>query len=131
MALGRVLYCDASRSVHLSSRKLLGNFRGARRGGAPGPSGMRNEHLKVILEDQLASNDFARMCNLLANACIPESIKTAVCLCLMTALRKDSAGLSQPHGSSARVRGFAVGDVCRTLVGRTLAQQFHKELVLH
>eukprot|EP00973_Karenia_brevis_P061484 8548642-Karenia_brevis.AAC.1 len=45
----------------------------------------------------------------------------------MTALNKGAPGVSEAHGPSARVRGLAVGEVMRRLVGKTLAQQFQSE----
>ena len=58
---------------------------------------------------------------------MPPAIAEAMSLCHMVALNKDAPGHSTAHGPSSRVRGLAVGDVIRRLVGRTLAQQYHDE----
>ena len=113
--------------LRISKSKLLANLRSARRGSAPGPSGMRLEHLKPLLEDAAASDALAFVCGRYAQAVLPETVARALGLCHLTALKKDSPGACQAHGASSRVRGLAVGDVVRRLVGRTLAQQFQPE----
>ena len=50
-----------------------------------------------------------------------------MCLCNMTPLSNGAPGTSQVHGTSTRVRGLAVGDLCRRLVAKTLGQQHQAE----
>ena len=117
----------AQEPVRLDGERFLRNLRSARKGGAPGPSGSRNEHLKPLLEDDIASGALEEVACRLANADVPASVGRALVLCRMVGLRKGSPGLAEAHGQSSRVRGLAVGDVFRRLVSRTLAQQHHGE----
>ena len=118
----------AANAVQLDGDRLIRNLRGARKGGAPGPSGTCNEHLKPLLEDSAATAALQGVANRFASADLPPTIARALCLCRMVALQKGAPGVSQAHGASSRVRGLAVGDTFRRLVGRTLAQQFHDEI---
>ena len=74
---------------------------------------MRNTHLKLVLEDEQATDNLVELCNRLVNADVPEEVATALKACYFTALRKDSPGASDAHGTSNRVRGLAVGDALR------------------
>ena len=116
----------AANAIQLDGNRLIQNLRGARKGGAPGPSGMHNEHLKPLLESPAATAALHGVANRFASADLPVSVSRALCLCRMVALQKGAPGVSQAHGASSRVSGLAVGDTFRRLVGRTLAQQFHE-----
>ena len=97
---------------------LLANLRSARRGSAAGPSGMTNEHLRLMLDDPGDFSLLHQAALRFANADVPAPILAAARLGRIVALRK-------PNG---RVRALVVGDVFRRLVARTLAQHFAEEL---
>ena len=118
----------ADQCVEIDSTSFVRNLRGARKGGAPGPSGTRNEHLKPLLEDPAATAALQGVANRFASADLPPNVARALCLCRMVALQKGAPGVSEAHGRSSRVRGLAIGDTFRRLVSRTLAQQFHEEI---
>ena len=44
--------------VRLDTHKFIAHLRSARRGSALGPSGMRSEHLKLLIEDHDSIDDF-------------------------------------------------------------------------
>ena len=92
----------------LDHETMLQNLRCARRGAAPGPSGMTSEHLQH-------DGDGVLLCELaeqFARVSVPEEIVDALRMGRMTALQKPSGG----------VRGIVVGDSFRRLVARTIAQ---------
>ena len=126
MRISRYLLDDLELEVEVQfdRERLLVNLRGFAKGVAPDPLGTRNEHLKPVLEDSAATAALHGVANRFASADLPENIARALCLCRMVALQKGAPGVSQAHGASSRVRGLAVGDTFRRLVGRTLAQQF-------
>ncbi|CAE7612884.1 unnamed protein product [Symbiodinium sp. CCMP2592] len=100
---------------------LLANLRAARRGSAAGPSGMTNEHLRLLLDDP---DDFTLLHQAalrFANADVPAPVLAAARLGRIVALRK-------PNG---RVRALVVGDVFRRLVARALAQHFAEDTVMY
>ena len=85
---------------------LLACLRGARRGSEAGPSGMTNEHLRLLLDDQ---------CDLaILHKAQPVALPTLSCRSLCLPL----CGLRKPN-----VRALVVGDVFR-LVARALAQHY-------
>ena len=92
-------------------------LRKARRGAAPGPSGMTSDHLFPLLEGEIDSELFTRVGSLLAVARVPHVILEATKLGRLTALSKPDGG----------VRGIVVGDILRRLVARTMAKQFSKK----
>ena len=98
----------------LSVRALASALREARRGGAPGLSGMRAEHLKVLIQDVPAMELLAEAATKLAQARLPAAVARALAMARVTALRKPDGG----------VRGIATGDVFRRLVSRTLAKEW-------
>ena len=93
-------------------------LRKARRGAAPGPSGMTSDHLFLVLESDVESDLFVQVSSLLAVGNVPEEIIEAIRLGRMTALSKPDGG----------VRGIVVGDVLRRLVARTIAKQIAKKV---
>ena len=93
---------------------LLANLRTARRGSAAGPSGMTNEHLRLMLDDPCDLGLLHQAALRFANAAVPAPVLAAARLGRIVALRK-------PTG---RLRALVVGDVFRRLVARALAQHF-------
>ena len=89
------------------------NLRSAKRGAAPGPSGMSVEHLHPLLDHSGDLRLFVAAAELLARGQVPQSIETAIKLGRMTALSKADGG----------VRGIVARDVIRRLVARTMSQQ--------
>ena len=108
-----------SSPLQLDVVRFLGVLRSARKGSAPGPSGMRAEHLKPLLEDETAMELLGFAAAQLAEARVPAPVAAALGQCRITALRKPNGG----------IRGIATGDVLRRLVTRTIAQQFSDDLV--
>ena len=102
------------RAVELLPECFLANLRRTRRGAAPGPSGLTGEMLRLVLDDEEASDLLWRVGACLARAEIPAAVVPWIGLGRMVAVRKPSGG----------VRGLVVGDVLRRLVSRTLAQHF-------
>ena len=88
--------------------KWLSNLRRARKGAAPGPSGLTAEVARVLLDDEGASDLFVRVTQLVAQAAVPRDAARALGLGRMVALQK-------PNG---RVRGIVIGDFTRRLVAR-------------
>ena len=112
-----ILGLEPEESVRLDEDQFAKNIRSARRGAAPGPSGMNSEHLFPILESDRTLASVCQVAGFLARAEVPLSILSALRLGRVTALRKPSGG----------VRGIVVSDAFRRLVARTLAQQFAKK----
>ena len=102
----------------ISLRALVHCLRGARRGSAARPSGMTNEHLRLLLDEEDDCRLLHGAAELLAQASVPEEALAGIRVGRMVALRK-------PNG---RVRALVVGDVFRRLVGRVLAQHFAPRL---
>ena len=100
--------------VVLNRVALLANLRRARKGAAPGPSGLTAEMLRVVLDDADASQSFSDVASQLACARVPDDIVPALGLGRVVAL-------SKPNGGT---RGLVIGDFLRRLVARTLAQQY-------
>ena len=100
--------------VVLNRVALLANLRRARKGAAPGPSGLTAEMLRVVLDDADASQSFSDVASQLACARVPNDIVPALGLGRVVAL-------SKPNGGT---RGLVIGDFLRRLVARTLAQQY-------
>ena len=109
-----VLQHQPSQPVHLTTRAIAAALRSARRGGAPGLSGMRAEHLKLLLLDGEAIELLAEASTLLAKARVPVDVCRALAMARLTALRK-------PDGA---VRGIATGDMFRRLVSKALAREW-------
>ena len=97
---------------------FVGNLRRARRGAAPGPSGITAEHLRPLLDDESDAKLLHEACTQMAQAHMPEDILQAIKLGRLTALKKSQGG----------VRGIVAGDFARRLVARTFAQQHGPEI---
>ena len=96
----------------LDEDKLALNIRKASRGAAPGPAGM--EHLFLLLESEDDMGAFAQFAGILARGDIPPLALEVIRWGQVSTLRKANGFL----------RGTVVGDVLRSLVPRTIAQQF-------
>ena len=91
--------------------------RTARRGAAPGPSGMTADHLFPILESEVDSGMLVQVASRLAVGDIPEEVVDGIRLGRLRALAKPDGG----------VRRIVVGDIVRRLVARTMAKQIEKK----
>ena len=90
-ALIFVFFClDAAPAVPLALDRtaLLANLRRARRGAAPGPSGYTAEILRLVLDEEDASQLFFEVASLLARAHVPESAVAGLALGRLVALSK-------------------------------------------
>ena len=110
---GAILNLEPEVPFQLDEFKLASNVQSARRGAAPGPSGMSAEHLRLVLDNVRDTNLLYLMAEQLARGRVSPSIADALRLGRMNALQKPNGG----------VRGIVAGDVLRRLVGRTVAQQ--------
>ena len=100
--------------IALNRPALLANLRRARRGAAPGPSDYTSEILRLVLDEEEASQLFGEVASILARAQVPQSAIAGLALGRLVAISKPSGG----------TRGLVVGDALRRLVARTIAQQF-------
>ena len=86
--------------------------------------GLRGEHLRTLLDAD--SGTFDLLCDvldLMANADVPDQIKSALAVGSLTPLRKvDHEGIYKG------VRGICTGHLLRRVVARTLAQKHRKEI---
>ena len=110
----KVLAHDPLDPVQLSAWAVATALREARRGGAPRLSGMRAEHLKLLLQDVESQELLAYAATRVARAQLPPTVAAGVAMARLTALRKPDRG----------VRGIATRDAFRRLVARTLAKQW-------
>ena len=85
----------------LDEFKFASNLRSARRGAAPGPSGMSAEHMRLVLDNVRDTNFLFLMAEQLARGRVQPSIADALRLGRMTALQKPNGG----------VRGIVAGDI--------------------
>ena len=99
------------RPFQLDDGQFAKNLRSARRGAAPGPSGMTTE-LFPLLESTNDTQAFCQLGNLLAQGEVPPEALSILRKGRMTALQKPSG-----------VRGIVVGNTFRRLVARTIAHQ--------
>ena len=105
-----------TREVKLDKHLLLNTLRGLRRGLSGGLSGLKNEHLKILLPDTEALEYLESAAHLLVNARIAAEVRDSFALARMTALQKS--------GTQRRVRGIAAGDTFRRWVAKTAAKQY-------
>ena len=96
----------------LDQELFLKNVRTARKGAAPGPSGMTADHLRPLVEHVAVAAALSQAASLLAQNKVPEEVMVAIRCGWLTALRKPDGG-----------RGIVVGDVFRRVVARTIAMQ--------
>ena len=97
----------------LDEKLFLRCLRSSRRGAAAGPSGMTNEHLRLLLDDWASMQVFFKAGEVFSRGLIPESMVQLVKMGRMTALSKSDGG----------VRGIVARDVFRRLIARTMAKQ--------
>ncbi len=100
--------------VHLDCKLWASTLRSARRGAAGGPARNASEHLKVVLDDEYATDLLADAVQRLAEGNVPAAVADALRVGRLTALLMD-------HG---HVRGIVVGDTFGRGVARALARQF-------
>ena len=81
---------EPSAAPTLSARAIAIALRDARRGSAPGLSGMRAEHMKLLLQDDDGPELLANAATLQARAHVPQAFASAVALARMTALPEAS-----------------------------------------
>eukprot|EP00434_Breviolum_minutum_P043514 symbB.v1.2.038794.t1/scaffold6177.1/size20301/1 len=105
---------EPDRPADIPITMILRNLRRARKGAAPGPSGLTTDTLRLLLDDETSTAQLGQVTQLLAQARVPPTIATAIALGRLVALQK-------PNG---RVRGIVVGDTLRRLVSRCMAQQY-------
>ena len=98
-----LLAFEPEHTASLSTSVVAQTLREARRGAAPGLSGARPEHFKLLLADADGLELPAYAASALAKARVPPVVSAALALARMTALRKPDGG----------VRGIATGDVFR------------------
>ena len=99
--------------------RLVLNLRKARRGAAPGPSGMTADHLRPLLDVSADSLVLGQVAALFSRAQVPPEIMDALGAGrLTTALQKPDGG----------VRGIVVGEIFRRVTARTIAQQYSKKV---
>ena len=104
--------------VHIPRAILTSNLRRARKGAAPGPSGLISEALRLILDDETITDQFIQVSQLLAQGLVPPVAAQLLGFGRMVALQKPQGG----------IRGLVVGDLFRRLVSRSLAQLFASQL---
>ena len=104
--------------VTLSTQIFTTSLCRARKGAAPGPSGLTAKTLRLVLDDEEATNKLIQVTQLIARAELPDTASQALGLGRLVALQK-------PNG---RVRGLVIGDLLRRLVARSLAQQFSQHI---
>ena len=109
-----VMAFEPDRPADIPITMILRNLRRARKGAAPGPSGLTTDTLRLLLDDETSTAQLGQVTQLLAQARVPPTIATAIALGRLVALQK-------PNG---RVRGIVVGDTLRRLVSRCMAQQY-------
>ena len=100
--------------LKLSSSSLLSALKSAGRGSARDLSGMRYEHLRVLMDDDDAWGEFVALGQRMARGEIPETVVSSMALGRLTALKK----------ASGKVRGIVAGSVLRRVVSRALARDF-------
>ena len=104
------------RLFQLDEERFAQKVRKARRGAAPGPSGMTSEHLFPMLESEDDLDALTQLASLVARGEIPLRALEVFRLGRVTALQKPGGG----------IRGIVVGDVFRRVLARTIAQQVSK-----
>ena len=103
--------------LQLPLQFILHNLARARKGTAPGPSGLTAEIAKVLLGDPAAAEAFHRACHRLANATIPISI----------AGRHRNGPADSPSKAFWRSARLGSRDFLRRLVARSLAQHYAQD----
>ena len=109
----------------LSPEVLRKALRKGGRGAAPGPSGWRYEHLRVVLQLPEAEVQFHGLCQLLVDGAVPRVATDMLGAASITPLAKASGG----------VRPLAVGEALRRVCARAVCMQcrdlFEEDLSPH
>ena len=84
------LLFDPTSSLRISSQILMKSLKSAGRGSAKDLSGLRYEHLRVLLDDEESWNLFHLFCQAFANGDIPREISNVLSLGRITALKKEN-----------------------------------------
>ncbi len=105
--------------IELDRRGLLEALRRAGRGSAQDLTGMRYEHLRVLIEDDSLWAMFGDLAEDFARAEVPTAVMQALRLGRMTALNK----------KDNKVRGIVAGSVLRRLVCKTVAAQYSDDFM--
>ena len=98
-------------------KKMLKSFS---RGTAPGPSGLRAQHLKDAIRSahgDEATEQITSICNILARGDAPENISQYLAGATLMALEKPGGG----------IRPIAIGEVIRRLVSKCFCKYFEKD----
>ena len=98
----------------LPGELLVSNLRRARKGSAPGPTGFTSESLRLVLDDEEATNRFIAVAQQLGRGQIAPPVASLLGLGRLVAWQKPNGG----------IRGLVIGDVLRRLVARSLAQLY-------
>ena len=109
-----LLHSQPEEPARITAGAIARTLRGARRGAAPGLSGARAEHFKLLLGDVDGLELLMHAASVLAQARVPPAVAAALALARMAALQKPDGG----------VRGIATGDVFCRLVSRALAKKW-------
>ena len=88
-----VQHAAPARLFELDAVEFLTNLRKARRGAAPGPSGMTSDHLFPVLESLAVSELLVQVASHLAVGRVPEEIIEVIRLGRLTALSKPDGGV--------------------------------------
>ena len=103
--------------LHLQSSQIVKSIKTFKRGSAPGPSGLRAEHLKVavgtnspIMNEKSAAL-ICRLCNLILSGGLPKAVAPYFCGARLHGAQKKDGG----------VRPIAVGEIMRRLVSKCAA----------
>ena len=104
---------DASMSISLKKTIFLEAIKKSPRGSAPGPSGWRYEHVRLLLGNSLTSDLLFEVCCLIAKGQIPPS---------MVPLITSSRLIALPKGNGD-VRPIAIGETLRRLSAKAICLQ--------
>ena len=104
------------RPFELDPELFCKNVRSARRGAAPGPSGMSVEHILGLVESDHDMDIFCSFATIVSQGHVPRGVVEVLRMGRVFALRKLDGG----------IRGIVVGDIIRRLIARTIAQQISK-----
>lgn len=123
-ALERALSDEAARAVppqeYVLDRELFAaTVRSAPRGKAPGRSGWRFEHFRLLLWQEVALRRLEDAAQLLGRGAVPAAIAEGLALGSLTALKP----------RPGKIRGIVAGDALRRLVAKTIAQQYSAQIM--
>ena len=112
--------------ISFSQEEVEKAARKFRRGSAPGPSGMRPEHLTVILQSapgrrNSAVQELTRLVTVMAGGAVPQNVAPYLCGARLHAAAKKSGG----------IRPIAVGNLLRRLVGKCAATKLQDRAAAH